>query len=257
MATTLRIDIADQPNHRRKGQRREVGRTWTDEVLCHMLLTAAQTSEVERRELALRAAGMVLRHPCRASLRSGRGCRHPGHAADADRLREWLDGLGLLPDPAPAAVAAPEPVVRVPRRGLDMSWTERAACRGEDTNLFFGVEGEQPHERDIRERKATAVCAVCPVDGDCLAFAVGHGIRDGVWGGLGEDDRAGYRRRQGRPRVQPSPSSPPPVPVGPGEQQCWRCAVVKPLSAFERRRRNKNGHYRTCKSCRKEGRRGA
>ena len=42
-------------------------------------------------------------------------------------------------------------------------WQDEAACRGEDVVLFFGPDGERQPERDIRERKAKAICASCPV----------------------------------------------------------------------------------------------
>ena len=40
-------------------------------------------------------------------------------------------------------------------------WQDAAACKGEDLLLFFGPDGERQPEREIRERKAKGVCAVC------------------------------------------------------------------------------------------------
>ena len=42
-------------------------------------------------------------------------------------------------------------------------WQDAAACRGTDVVLFFGPDGERQPEREIRERKAKAMCASCPV----------------------------------------------------------------------------------------------
>jgi WhiB family redox-sensing transcriptional regulator len=69
------------------------------------------------------------------------------------------------------------------------AWRARAGCRGADTALFFGPEGERPAGRAIRERKAKAVCAVCPVLELCRRYALTAGERHGVWGGLGEQER--------------------------------------------------------------------
>jgi WhiB family redox-sensing transcriptional regulator len=77
-------------------------------------------------------------------------------------------------------------------------WQEAAACRGEDTLLFFGPDGERQPERDIRERKAKAVCATCPVQADCLAYAISRPEKYGTWGGLNDEERAAERRRRMR-----------------------------------------------------------
>ena len=77
-------------------------------------------------------------------------------------------------------------------------WQDAAACRGEDLLLFFGPDGERQPERDVRERKAKAVCAACPVRTECLNYAVGRPEKYGTWGGLNEDERSSERRRRMR-----------------------------------------------------------
>ena len=77
-------------------------------------------------------------------------------------------------------------------------WQDRAECRGEDLVLFFGPDGEQRPEREIRERKAKAVCMRCPVRGACLDYAVSRPEKYGLYGGLNEDERASERRRRMR-----------------------------------------------------------
>jgi WhiB family transcriptional regulator, redox-sensing transcriptional regulator len=79
-----------------------------------------------------------------------------------------------------------------------MSWQDRAACRGMDTLLFFGPDGEPRREREILEAKAKAVCASCPVQAQCLGYALGSSIKHGIWGGLNEEERARERRRRAR-----------------------------------------------------------
>lgn len=77
-------------------------------------------------------------------------------------------------------------------------WHHDAACKGEDLVMFFGPEGERQPERDIRERKAKAVCSGCPVRPACLDYALGVPEKAGTWGGLNEDERASERRRRMR-----------------------------------------------------------
>jgi WhiB family transcriptional regulator, redox-sensing transcriptional regulator len=79
-----------------------------------------------------------------------------------------------------------------------VSWQDRAACRGTDALLFFGPDGEARPEREIREAKAKAVCASCPVRAQCLNYALGNSIKQGTWGGLNEEERARERRRRAR-----------------------------------------------------------
>jgi WhiB family redox-sensing transcriptional regulator len=68
-------------------------------------------------------------------------------------------------------------------------WQDDAACRGEDLLLFFGPDGERQPERELRERKAKAIC---------LNYAVSRPEKYGTWGGLNEDERSSERRRRMR-----------------------------------------------------------
>ncbi len=67
-------------------------------------------------------------------------------------------------------------------------WRDSARCRGADTELFF------PGKDSILPEEAAALCAACPVRGDCLEWALGH-PQYGVWGGTTRDDRHATRRR--------------------------------------------------------------
>lgn len=61
-------------------------------------------------------------------------------------------------------------------------WQARALCAQTDPEAFFPEKGGSP-------RPAKAVCAGCPVRAECLAFALEHDERFGVWGGLSERER--------------------------------------------------------------------
>ena len=82
------------------------------------------------------------------------------------------------------------------------SWQFRAACRGEDTALFFAPNYfEQRHQKDAREAKAKAICHVCPVRIDCLEYALRIREPYGVWGGLNEVERRNALRERERRAV--------------------------------------------------------
>lgn len=72
-------------------------------------------------------------------------------------------------------------------------WREAAACRGEDTAVFFPLH-------DDADAAAKAVCAGCDVRAQCLNYAIVTRQRDGVWGGANakERDRIVRKRRETR-----------------------------------------------------------
>ncbi|MGW6909229.1 WhiB family transcriptional regulator [Streptomyces sp. NPDC054940] len=71
----------------------------------------------------------------------------------------------------------------------DHTWHDQAACRSTqhhpvDPDLFF----PEPDEMD-RIREAKALCAQCPVRNTCLDAALENGDRDGIRGGMTEEER--------------------------------------------------------------------
>lgn len=75
-------------------------------------------------------------------------------------------------------------------------WASEAACRGEDLEVFFGVENEydtsKRHKplmspKDIQ--RAKGICASCPVLRPCLSYAVEMKFEYGVWGGMTSNER--------------------------------------------------------------------
>ena len=66
-------------------------------------------------------------------------------------------------------------------------WQEQANCLGVDPDLFCP-------ERGASTREAKAVCRSCEVQGDCLEYALAHGEKFGIWGGLSERERRRVRR---------------------------------------------------------------
>jgi WhiB family redox-sensing transcriptional regulator len=82
--------------------------------------------------------------------------------------------------------------LRRTRRDQDEHWTDHAACRGADPELFFPVGYAGPAVE--QETDAKAVCAGCAVRDDCLAWALRAGEPDGIWGGTSPEERRHMRR---------------------------------------------------------------
>lgn len=75
------------------------------------------------------------------------------------------------------------------------NWTDYAACRGMDTNIWFpiGAPGSEGYDRDAE--RARDVCRTCPAMIDCLFWALDHPDQAlGVWGGMDEHERAALLR---------------------------------------------------------------
>jgi WhiB family transcriptional regulator, redox-sensing transcriptional regulator len=84
----------------------------------------------------------------------------------------------------------------------DTDWRRHASCRHCSPDLFFpaGTTGAAEHEIAA----AKAVCAECPVQSQCLRFALRTGQAYGIWGGTTEDERIMLRRLTRRPAALPA-----------------------------------------------------
>lgn len=78
-------------------------------------------------------------------------------------------------------------------------WTDLAACRGVDPELFYPVSVAGPAEEQVEEAKR--VCAGCPVTADCLSWALRAGEPAGIWGGTTPEERRYLR-------LKPLPTAP-------------------------------------------------
>lgn len=141
-----------------------------------------------------------------------RGCTCPGPALESwkaskaggderrrarDRERHGRD-RGHVTAPDFHSPAVPEPA-DLGREALMVFTNPRAACRGEDPELFFPLGWGANYEGQVAEAKA--VCARCPISRQCLDQALEWNA-EGVWGGTTDDERRGLRR--GRRRAQVS-----------------------------------------------------
>jgi WhiB family redox-sensing transcriptional regulator len=66
-------------------------------------------------------------------------------------------------------------------------------CRTVDPETFFPVGTTGP--AILQAEEAKALCARCPIIGDCLIYALDMGIEFGVWGGMDEHERRSIRRK--------------------------------------------------------------
>lgn len=65
----------------------------------------------------------------------------------------------------------------------DLSWQVNAACRGANPHLFDTVPPECDPFNEPRVQEALALCASCPVRGQCFVQANNTPGAVGVWGG--------------------------------------------------------------------------
>ena len=69
----------------------------------------------------------------------------------------------------------------------EATWQDEANCLGVDPDLFFP-------ERGASTREAKEVCKGCVVREQCLEYALAHGEKFGIWGGMSERERRRIRR---------------------------------------------------------------
>jgi WhiB family transcriptional regulator, redox-sensing transcriptional regulator len=84
-------------------------------------------------------------------------------------------------------------------------WRESAACRRADPELFFPISSIGRGAAEAQQAKA--VCAHCPVQPQCLAFALATGQEFGIWGGYDERELRLLRREGREGRVADAPAA--------------------------------------------------
>lgn len=82
-------------------------------------------------------------------------------------------------------------------------WRSRSACRDLPSEVFVSNGMLSADEEAV----AKAACARCPVRDECLAYALVHGVRYGVWGGYNEAERRPMRRLWLTQRDRAAPQS--------------------------------------------------
>jgi WhiB family redox-sensing transcriptional regulator len=72
-----------------------------------------------------------------------------------------------------------------------LEWQEDAVCAQTDPEAFFPEKGGST-------RDAKMVCLGCPVQDQCLQYALDNQERFGIWGGLSERERRKLQDRVGQ-----------------------------------------------------------
>lgn len=75
-------------------------------------------------------------------------------------------------------------------RTTEQDWRALGACSKTDPDLWFAVGA-------IEHKQAKRICRECPVQGQCLAYAMDAPVDHGIWGGLTERERRRFRRQAG------------------------------------------------------------
>jgi WhiB family transcriptional regulator, redox-sensing transcriptional regulator len=89
---------------------------------------------------------------------------------------------------------------------LSDEWWNLAACRNAEPELFFPISATSASLPAVE--RAKAVCASCPVQSQCLRYALRHRQEQGIWGGMTEDERRLLSRRLARNERAATRSSP-------------------------------------------------
>lgn len=75
----------------------------------------------------------------------------------------------------------------------DFQWRDLAACLDHSKAVFFPAGGSGAAARQLELVKQ--ICSGCPVQVECLEYAIETGQRFGVWGGTDEEERRPLRRK--------------------------------------------------------------
>lgn len=73
----------------------------------------------------------------------------------------------------------------------NLDWLANAACAGMDSRAFFA---NGCHAR-AQVHAAQKVCNACPVQAECRNWAIQTGERNGVWGGMSQQELRRKRLR--------------------------------------------------------------
>lgn len=82
---------------------------------------------------------------------------------------------------------------------LDRDWMSRARCRDTDTDWFFAAD-------EYAQMRSARWCRQCPVQAECLQYALETDSRFGVWGGLTEQQRKPMHNEHNGPGYMVGPA---------------------------------------------------
>ena len=77
---------------------------------------------------------------------------------------------------------------------MDSDWMAVGRCRDMDPATFFPSDG-------VGVQIAQRICSDCPVQPQCLEYALDNRVDHGVWGGASERERRRLLRQRRRARA--------------------------------------------------------
>lgn len=83
-----------------------------------------------------------------------------------------------------------------------MDWMREAACADKPVEWWFPLPKKVPREYEEQTyspEKARSICRGCPVQQDCLEYALNRND-SGVWGGYTQRERREIRKKRRRQR---------------------------------------------------------
>lgn len=85
------------------------------------------------------------------------------------------------------------------------NWREQALCKHHDPVLWhpwpvgagrgYTYRDETSKAKEL-ENQAKAICGACPVESDCLSYALHSRQPDGIWGGMTPTERRPLEARR-------------------------------------------------------------
>ena len=91
----------------------------------------------------------------------------------------------------------PTPPMAVPSLAAEPVWRVDARCRDESAVHFYAPSsGERREDKRAREAAARALCRACPVQRQCLEYALVVQEPHGIWGGHNELERRRLLRQR-------------------------------------------------------------
>lgn len=72
---------------------------------------------------------------------------------------------------------------------MSTMWMEKAKCKDRTDVVFFPSNGDNG-------KNARRFCGDCPVQQQCLQYALRHNLTDGVWGGKTPNERKAIRKKE-------------------------------------------------------------
>lgn len=85
------------------------------------------------------------------------------------------------------------------------TWRGDAQCRSKNAVFFFAPPHlEHRDEKRRRESAARALCDACPVQVDCLEYALTVQEPHGIWGGMNELERRRLLRKRAADSANPT-----------------------------------------------------